>query len=105
VGRRTWDGLVGIGDDPELLDGGTVTPPRWAIYGTKEQWEIENHGIDPDIEVELDPKLVREDHDPKLEKAAAVRMSSLKEHRLPTYPKPEYPNFHPRFSSVVSWRR
>jgi tricorn protease len=97
VGMRTWGGLVGIGNYPQLMDGGFVTAPRWAIYGTHGKWEVENHGIDPDVEVELDPKLVREGHDPQLEKAVEVMMLSLKEHPVPTYPKPEYPNYHPKF--------
>ncbi len=33
VGKRTWGGLVGIGGYPELIDGGFVTAPRWALYG------------------------------------------------------------------------
>ena len=97
VGMRTWGGLVGIGNYPLLMDGGTVTAPRWAIYGTHGQWEVENHGIDPDVEVELDPKLVRQGHDPQLEKAVEVMLQSLKAHPLPTYPKPDYPNYHPKF--------
>ena len=94
VGTRTWGGLVGIGGYPQLIDGGSVTAPRWAIYGLKGQWEVENHGIAPDVEVELDPKLVREGHDPQLERAVQVVLDLLKEHPLPTYPKPPYPNYH-----------
>jgi len=97
VGMRTWGGLVGIGNYPQLMDGGRVTAPRWAIYGTKGQWEVENHGIDPDVEVDLDPKLVREGHDPQLEKTVEVLLQSLKDHPLPTYPAPEPFNYHPKF--------
>jgi tricorn protease len=97
VGMRTWGGLVGIGNYPELIDGGTVTAPRWAIYGTQGEWEVENHGIAPDIEVELDPKLVREGHDPQLEKAVETMLQSLGEHPVPVYKRPEYPNYHPKF--------
>ncbi|MGD0224510.1 MAG: PDZ domain-containing protein [Terriglobia bacterium] len=94
VGTRTWGGLVGIGGYPELVDGGAITSPRWAIYGLKGQWEVENHGIAPDVEVELDPKLVREGHDPQLERAVEVVLDLLKQHPLPTYPKAPYPNYH-----------
>ena len=31
VGKRTWGGLVGIGGYPPLIDGGSVTAPRWAL--------------------------------------------------------------------------
>ena len=83
VGTRTWGGLVGIGGYPQLMDGGFVTAPRWAIYGTKGEWEVENHGIAPDLEVELDPKLVRQGHDPQLEKAVEVTMEALKKNPPP----------------------
>jgi tricorn protease len=96
VGMRTWGGLVGIGGYPQLIDGGRVTAPRWAIYGTKGQWEVENHGIAPDVEVELDPKLVREGHDPQLEKAVEIVMEMLKKNPPPSYPRPPYPNYHPQ---------
>ena len=101
VGTRTWGGLVGIGGYPQLIDGGSVTAPRWAIYGLKGQWEVENHGIAPDVEVELDPKLVREGHDPQLERAVEVVLDLLKKHPLPTYPKPAYPNYHDTLPAPV----
>jgi len=91
---RTWGGLVGIGGYPTLIDGGMVTAPRWAIYGLNGQWEVENHGIPPDYEVDMDPKLVREGHDPQLEEAVKVVLQLLKEHPTPTYPHPPYPDYH-----------
>ncbi len=101
VGEKTWGGLVGIGGYPELLDGGSVMAPRWAIYGLNGDWEVENHGIAPDVEVWQDPKLVREGHDPQLEKAVQVALDLLKKTPPPTYPKPPYPDFHPRLPKVV----
>jgi len=100
VGERTWGGLIGIGGYPTLLDGGYVMAPREAIYGLKGDWEVENHGIKPDIEVMMDPKLVREGHDPQLEKAVETVMELLKEHPLPEYPKPQYPDYHPALPSL-----
>ena len=55
---------------------------------------MENHGIAPDIEVEMDPALVRAGHDPQLEKAVEVVMEELKNNPLPEYKKPAYPNYH-----------
>lgn len=93
VGVRTWGGLVGIGEYPPLIDGGSITAPRWAIYGTKGEWEVEDIGIAPDIEVEQDPALVRQGHDPQLEAAVATAMSQLK--GPVTFPRPAYPNRNP----------
>ena len=94
VGKRTWGGLVGIGGYPELLDGGGVTAPRAAIYGLDGQWEVENHGVAPDFEVDLDPAAYRQGHDAQLDKAIEVVMQLLKEHPQPQHPRPAYPNYH-----------
>ncbi len=94
VGKRTWGGLVGIGGYPELLDGGGVTAPRAAIYGLDGQWEVENHGVAPDYEVDLDPAAYRQGHDTQLDKAIEVVMQLLKEHPQPQHPRPAYPNYH-----------
>lgn len=94
VGTKTWGGLVGIYDYPELMDGGRVTAPRTAIYGLKGEWEVENVGIAPDIEVHLDPKAWRQGRDLQLEKAVEVALAELEANPLPKYKKPEYPNYH-----------
>jgi tricorn protease len=102
VGKRTWGGLVGIGNYPELIDGGSVTSPRWALYGTDGEWEVENTGIAPDIDVDLDPAAVRQGHDPQLEKAVEVVMRLLAEHPQPEYKRPTYPNYHSKDGLGVS---
>ena len=94
IGKNTWGGLVGIYDYPELIDGGSVTAPRAALYGLKGQWEVENHGIKPDIDVELDPAAMREGHDPQLEVAVKTVMEMLNKDPLPRYERPPYPNYH-----------
>ena len=96
VGVRTWGGLVGIGGYPSLMDGGSVTAPRWAIYGLDGHWEVEGHGIAPDIEVQQDPKAVREGHDPQLERAVQAAMDLLAKNPPKTYPRPAYPTYRPR---------
>ena len=95
VGVRTWGGLVGIGGYPALMDGGSVMAPRVAIGGLHGQWEVEGHGVAPDIEVQQDPKLVREGHDPQLEAAVATALRMLSEHPVPSYQPPAYPDHHP----------
>lgn len=77
VGKRTWGGLIGIYDYPKLIDGGFFTSPRLAIYSPEGEWEVENQGVAPDIEVELTPKRVIEGHDPQLERAVEVVLAEL----------------------------
>jgi tricorn protease len=95
VGRRTWGGLVGIFGFPPLVDGGVVTAPNLAFWNpfTKE-WDIENHGVPADIEVELDPAAVKAGRDPQLDKALEYVLAELKKNPLPRYEKPAYPNYH-----------
>lgn len=95
VGKRTWGGLVGIGGYPSLVDGGTVTAPRWAIYGTTGQWEVENIGIAPDIDVGQDPELVRQGHDPQLERAVAEAMAMLAKNPPQVFRVPASPDKPP----------
>jgi tricorn protease len=77
-----------------LLDGGHITAPHWAIYGTKGEWEVENVGIAPDVEVEYDPKAWREGHDLQLEKAVAIALDSLARNPPVKQRRPTYPNYH-----------
>ena len=94
VGKRTWGGLVGFfGPQEDLMDGGIVSTPSRGFWTPKGEWEIENHGVAPDVEVELDPKAVREGHDPQLEKTVALLLADLEQHPIPKHKKPPYPNY------------
>jgi tricorn protease len=94
VGKRTWGGLVGIGNIPVLMDGGQVTSPSVAFFSPKGQWDVENHGVDPDVAVDEDPKAVSEGHDPQLEKAVSIALESLQQHPIPQPERPAYPDYH-----------
>ena len=94
VGTRTWGGLVGIGGYPQLLDGGSVTAPRTALYGLDGKFDIENIGVPPDIEVEDDPRSVAAGHDPQLERAVQVVLDELKRNPPKEFAVPANPNYH-----------
>ncbi len=94
VGTRTWGGLVGIYDYPQLMDGGGVTAPRVAFYNRNGDWDVENHGVAPDVEVEITPKDWMTGHDPQLEKAVALVMDGLKKTPPTVAKRPAFPNYH-----------
>jgi tricorn protease len=96
IGERTWGGLVGIGGYPQLMDGGGITAPRIAVEGLDGTFPVENHGVSPDVTVWQDPELVRQGHDPQLERAVEIAMAELKEHPLPQYQRPPWRNYHPK---------
>ncbi len=96
VGKRTWGGLVGHYTNPgDLLDGGFTGTPDLAFYNPNGTWDVENHGVPPDVEVEYDPHAVREGHDPQLEKAVEVVLQQLKTNPPPPESHhPPYSNYH-----------
>jgi tricorn protease len=95
VGTRTWGGLIGIGGYPDLMDGGGVTAPRWGGYNPETgEFDIENKGVAPDIEVEFDPALWRKGQDPQLEKGVAVALQELRDHPVPPIKRPKYPVYN-----------
>ncbi|MEO8372501.1 MAG: PDZ domain-containing protein, partial [Candidatus Solibacter sp.] len=93
IGKRTWGGLIGISQYPALMDGGNVTAPNFGFFSPEGNWDVENHGVAPDVEVEQDPKLVAEGHDPQLERAVAVALQLLEKNPPPTPKRPAYPNY------------
>jgi len=95
IGERTWGGVRGIRGEIPLIDGGYITRPEFSLYGLESNWLIENRGVAPDIEVDNRPDLVREGHDPQLEKAIEMVQKEIQEHpkKLPVRPPdlPPYP--------------
>jgi tricorn protease len=95
VGKRTWGGLVGFhGPSASLMDGGFVTAPSRGFWTPNNAWEIENYGVAPDVEVELDPKSIREGHDLQLERTVQLLLADLEKNPIPKHHKPPYPNYH-----------
>jgi tricorn protease len=93
VGKRTWGGLVGISGGLPMIDGGSVTAPTvafWAVENGKSDWVAENKGIDPDIEVDSRPDLMRSGNDPQLEKAIQIINEQLAKNPPPRPKRPAY---------------
>lgn len=93
IGKRTWGGLVRASGMPTLMDGGSITAPNGAVYGLNGEWEVENVGVAPDIEVEFDPAMWRQGRDPQLEKAVEWLLSELQRNPPKEYKRPAYPNY------------
>ncbi|MEV0384113.1 PDZ domain-containing protein [Nonomuraea sp. NPDC050643] len=89
VGVRTWGGVIGIDSRYSLVDGTRVTQPRYSFWLDGPGWGVENHGVDPDIEVVMTPQDRVAGRDPQLEKAIELALAALEE-RPPATP-PELP--------------
>ncbi len=88
VGKRSWGGVVGIGGQGPMIDGGSVTVPSNGTNDVDGRWIIEGQGVEPDIVVENDPKSVIAGRDPQLERAVEelVKKMDAEPMRLPKRP-------------------
>jgi tricorn protease len=77
VGTRSWGGVRGIRGNWGMMDGGYVTVPEEALYTTDRKWAVENHGVDPDIEIEDQPAELLAGHDAQLEAAVELMMKAI----------------------------
>jgi tricorn protease len=88
IGKRSWGGVTGISGRGMLIDGGDVRVPEWGFLDREGKWAIENYGVDPDIEVDNDPKMVIEGRDQQLERAIEEVMKAIEKdpRKLPARP-------------------
>jgi tricorn protease len=77
VGKRTWGGLVHTADTPPFIDGGSMIAPRGGFFRRDNQWDVENVGTPPDVDVENWPKDVAAGHDAQLERAVEEALKML----------------------------
>jgi tricorn protease len=91
VGKRTWGGLVGTWDTPQLIDGGSMIAPRGGFFDRDGKWAVENEGVAPDIDVEYTPKEVIAGRDPQLRRAVDEAMRLLREKPVELKPEPAPP--------------
>lgn len=77
VGTRSWGGVRGIRGEWTMMDGGYITIPEDTIYTLQGQWDVENHGVDPDVMVEDTPAELLAGHDTQLETAVRILMEQI----------------------------
>jgi tricorn protease len=77
VGTRTWGGVVGIDGRRPLVDGTKITVPGYAFWFSDFGWGVENHGVDPDVEVFCGPDDYAAGRDPQLETAVRLALDAL----------------------------
>jgi tricorn protease len=95
IGERSWGGVRGIRGYWNLLDGGYITISEFSIYGLSSEWVVENHGVEPDIEVDNLPGDVMSGKDAQLDEAVKYLMKKIKDNppKIPQRPPllPAYP--------------
>jgi tricorn protease len=88
VGTRTWGALVGTLGTPATIDGGGITAPSLAFYNLKGEWDVENIGVAPDIEVEYTPAQAIKGRDPQIERAVQEALRLLEQNPPQRAPRP-----------------
>ncbi len=92
MGTRTWGGLIGISANPSLVDGGFLVVPYFRFFDADYEWTVENEGVAPDIEVQLDPLMTNKGRDAQLEAAIAEVLRQLEDFDNPVPDQaPAYP--------------
>ncbi|MFC3578054.1 S41 family peptidase [Streptomyces yaanensis] len=87
VGTRTWGGVIGIDSRYRLVDGTLVTQPKYAFWLEGNGWGVENHGVDPDVEVVQTPQDYAAGRDVQLDEAVRMALAALEERPAKTPPE------------------
>ena len=90
VGTRTWGGVIGIWPRHTLVDGTETTQPEFSFWFRDVGWGVENHGTDPQIEVDNAPQDSAAKRDHQLETALATALELVEKSG------PSKPEFGPR---------
>ncbi|MEU3251183.1 S41 family peptidase [Streptomyces sp. NPDC006997] len=78
IGTRTWGGTIATWPRHRLVDGTLTTQPEFCYDLTGVGTGLENHGVEPDIAVDLPPSGPDPSHpDPQLTTAVAHLLASL----------------------------
>ncbi len=88
VGTRTWGGVIGIEGYQELVDGTSITVPQYAFSFMDFGWDVENYGVDPDVEVLNTPDDWAAGRDVQLETAVQLALEALDKQPPPVPPDP-----------------
>jgi tricorn protease len=86
VGTRTWGGVIGIYGSHRLVDGTRMTAPKTAVWFNQFGWEVENYGVEPDVEVLNSPDDWASGTDQQLLTATAIALEALEQRPPVTAP-------------------
>ncbi|MEU9132495.1 S41 family peptidase [Kitasatospora sp. NPDC048540] len=92
VGTRTWGGVVGMTGRHPLGDGTQISVPKNASWFTGGiGFSVENHGVEPDVEVVRTPHDWARGEHPDLTAAVGLALRLLAEHPAAAPPPSDTP--------------
>jgi tricorn protease len=78
IGTRTWGGWIGIRGDKPFRDGGVTTQPEFGGWDPRgKAWQIEGHGVDPDVVLDLSPDGFLDGKDEQLDYAVQDLLAKI----------------------------
>ena len=81
--------MIGIDSRYRLVDGTLITQPKYAFWLEGYEWGVENHGVDPDVEVVQRPQDHGAGKDVQLDEAVRIALEALE--RTPAKVPPSLP--------------
>jgi tricorn protease len=96
VGTRTWGGVIGIWPRHALVDGSETTQPEYSFWFRDVGWGVENHGTDPQIEVDNAPQDAAAGIDRQLQTAVATALKLADERGAHAPQFGPHPNLAPK---------
>jgi tricorn protease len=92
VGKRTWGGGIWLSSDNRLVDGGIASAPETGTFNERLGWGlgIEQTGVEPDFEVDNNPRTAFNGEDAQLRKAITVLKEWLEREPV-SFPNPLTP--------------
>lgn len=96
IGKRTWGGVIGIAPRTYLRDHSLTTQPEFSSYFKDVGWRLENHGTEPDIEIDVSPDDYARGADPQLNIALEVALDAMKINPPFFIDIKEFPDLRPR---------
>lgn len=96
IGTRTWGGLIGISGNPRLADNGAMIAATFSFMDTDGKWDVEDVGVEPDIEVIDRPELIAAGRDPSIERAVEELLAELERNPPRTPVAPPAPRKFPK---------
>ena len=93
IGTRIWGGLIGLQGNPQFMDGGSHSIPRFRfVEPSTGQFAVENEGVSPDVKIVDRPEDVVAGRDPSLEQAVKMLLETLKENPPKPFVEPTPPS-------------
>jgi tricorn protease len=93
IGTRTWGGWVGIRGNKPFRDGGMTTQPEFGGWDPRGRgWQIEGHGVDPDVVLDLSPDGFMDGKDEQLDYAIKDLMDKIAKDPKNLAPMPPVPS-------------